>query len=48
MKLGTLGQREKFLLGVLALMALVAAWRYLKPVLLSGQVSRWLLISRSA
>ena len=34
MKLGSLGQRERFLLTILAILAPFAAWQYLRPVLL--------------
>lgn len=35
MKVGTLGQREKVLLGILAVLTVIAAWRYIKPAMLS-------------
>ncbi len=34
MKLDTLGPRERLLLGILALLAPIAAWRYVKPAVL--------------
>lgn len=34
MNLGKLGQRERFLLAILAILAPIGAWHYLKPVLL--------------
>ncbi len=35
MKVGTLGPREKVLLGILALLVPIGAWQYVKPALLS-------------
>ncbi len=34
MKVGTFGSRERLLLGILAIMAPIGAWQYVKPVLL--------------
>ena len=43
MNLGSLGQRERFLLAILAILAPIGAWQYLKPVLLDLTISsgRW-------
>ncbi len=35
MKVGTLGQRERVLLGMLLIVTLIGAWRFIKPALLS-------------